>query len=255
MTIFFSPHPDDAVLSCGGIIANTVAEKEDVIVCTVMAGDPEPGLSKSELVQKVHGESALTKKLMATRRKEDVLACNQLGARIEQLDIPDAIYRHDDSGEFLYLNDTRGIDKSIYGSVAAFDLITTLEIMNTTITTVFASSGSITRAYAPLALEGHVDHVLTRMAVERWAKAAKVPVVYYEDYPYCRYLKTVPQDSVKGMYSVATPIDVAKKMASMECYQTSFSTMFGAPGEASMLEQAFLFQALCNNSETVWQEH
>jgi hypothetical protein len=41
---------------------------------------------------------------------------------------------------------------------------------------------SAQRVYAPLSIGGHVDHVLTRQAIEETAEDAQV--AYYEDYPY-----------------------------------------------------------------------
>ena len=41
--VYLSPHLDDAVLSCGGMIHRQAQAGERVVVVTVCAGDPPPG--------------------------------------------------------------------------------------------------------------------------------------------------------------------------------------------------------------------
>ena len=70
ITLFLSPHLDDAALSLGALIASLPAGEATVATCFTadVAGDDR----------------------MAARRGEDVLACSLLGADFEHLDLPDA---------------------------------------------------------------------------------------------------------------------------------------------------------------------
>ncbi len=54
MHLFLSPHPDDAVLSCGGLIHQLTQKGEPVTILTVMAGDPPDPLPDTPLVRELH---------------------------------------------------------------------------------------------------------------------------------------------------------------------------------------------------------
>ena len=86
-----SPHLDDAILSLGAAIAHTRAE---VTVVTVFAGDPdstEPaGEWDSRAGFRTEGEAA------RARRREDELACRDVGARPVWLPFGDHQYQRDD---------------------------------------------------------------------------------------------------------------------------------------------------------------
>jgi LmbE family N-acetylglucosaminyl deacetylase len=91
-----SPHLDDAVLSLGAAIAHTRGE---VTVVTVFAGDPdsaEPaGAWDSRAGFRTEGDAA------RARRREDQLACADVGARPVWLPFGDHQYPPDDEGEVI----------------------------------------------------------------------------------------------------------------------------------------------------------
>ena len=167
--IVVSPHLDDAVLSCGGQIAERCAAGERVLVVTVAAGD-EPRPPHTELAVMLHRAWKLPPPgVVAARRGEDRAACARLGAAARHLGVPEAIYVRGPGDEPLYAeiddlfvparaDDTRG--EEIQASLATLPASDTLLV--------------------PLAVGGHVDHRLTRSAAEALGR----PLVYYEDYPY-----------------------------------------------------------------------
>ncbi|NJL96195.1 MAG: hypothetical protein HC915_21930 [Anaerolineae bacterium] len=55
---FIAPHLDDAVLSCGGLIRQLVAQGVPVMVQTVMAGDPPERWPITALVAELHARWA-----------------------------------------------------------------------------------------------------------------------------------------------------------------------------------------------------
>ena len=121
---------------------------------------------------------------MIQRRQEDMAACTRISASYRHFPVPDCIYRYsreeahehhtDDSGSqpgFIYDS-----QEAIFGPLhpsegslvqeLALDLLSTLP--------------QDAEVVCPLALGNHVDHQLTRLAVEGLER----PLWYYADYPY-----------------------------------------------------------------------
>ncbi len=103
--VIFSPHPDDSVLCCAGVIERSLAEHKRVLVVNITNGDAYP-LAASRLFAKP--EKQLTPKdmirLAIVRQKEDINALNTLG-----LDTQNIIYlAYPDGGlPVLYQRDTK----------------------------------------------------------------------------------------------------------------------------------------------------
>jgi hypothetical protein len=90
--IYLSPHLDDAVLSCGGLIWRQIQSGQRVEIWTICAGDPPPG-PFSPLAQELHDRWETHLEVVATRRAEDARACQRLGVVYRHFDLPDCIYR------------------------------------------------------------------------------------------------------------------------------------------------------------------
>ncbi|MBK8430550.1 MAG: PIG-L family deacetylase [Chloroflexi bacterium] len=115
--LYLSPHLDDAVLSCGGQIAQQTAAGLPVLIVTLMAGDP-PARPLSAFAQKLHDRWQLdAATAVAARRAEDTAACDLLRADLQHWDIPDCIYRADPATGTALYND----GGAIFGSVHPAD--------------------------------------------------------------------------------------------------------------------------------------
>ena len=79
--IFISPHPDDAVYSCGGFIWEQLADGEKVEIWTLFAADP-PKDGSSAYAQELHARWKTGQNAMAVRRSEDRAACAGVGASL-----------------------------------------------------------------------------------------------------------------------------------------------------------------------------
>src|SRR6185295_1884137 len=97
--IYLSPHLDDAVFSCGGMIHRHIRAGGRVVVVTVCTGDPPPGLL-SDFAESLHERwqaqakaPAAPAEVVRQRRNEDLDALAALGAQAVHLDVPDCIYR------------------------------------------------------------------------------------------------------------------------------------------------------------------
>lgn len=86
--VVVSPHLDDAVFSCGSLIA-AVALVTQVLVVTVCAGAPE-GVEAAPL-DRAAGFGTAMEAILA-RRREDEEACGRLGADVVHLDVFDQQY-------------------------------------------------------------------------------------------------------------------------------------------------------------------
>ena len=168
--IYLSPHFDDAVLSCGGLIFEQTRQGVQAEIWTILAGDPPPG-PLSEFAQQNHALWGLTsgEQVVAMRRAEDEAAASIVGADLVTFDIPDCIYRRSPKGEFLYtetvMTSPHPADRYLPRRIAAA-LRSELREDDVLV--------------CPLSLGGHVDHRLVRHAAESLHR----PLLYYGDVPY-----------------------------------------------------------------------
>ncbi len=177
--VYLSPHPDDAVFSCGGLIARQTAAGESVVVLTVCGGDPPPG-ELSPFARELHARWGSEDSPSALRRLEDTLACGSLSAEVIQLEIPEAIYRKGPDGEALYPDET-----AIFGALheSESELVDRLrEELSLRITAEAV-------LYCPLGYGGHVDHRLTRRAAEGLDRMLR----YYAELPYAMRGEQIPE--------------------------------------------------------------
>jgi len=171
--IFLSPHLDDAALSCGGGIVRLVGAGARVKVVTVFTADQLPDAPLSALARRSHASWGIGDRPFEVRRAEDDAALRLLGAESERLGLLDAIYRRSPSGDALYadplwLPAADDAERFLPRLVAALN--------DSAVATPQA------RVFCPAGTGGHVDHVLTRWAIEQVAD--REAIVYYDEYPY-----------------------------------------------------------------------
>jgi len=169
--IYLSPHLDDAIYSCGGLIWEQTQAGQKVDIWTVCAGDPPPG-PLSPFAASLHARWKTGTHAGHVRRAEDRRAASCLGAGIRHLHLPDCIYRcHPDSGEALYPS-----EEAIFGEVNPVEA----PILSWFSTLLKNETPPETGVVCPLTLGGHVDHRLVRLAAEQAGCISR----YYADYPY-----------------------------------------------------------------------
>jgi LmbE family N-acetylglucosaminyl deacetylase len=172
--LILSPHADDAVLSCGGLMYTLAQEGQPVVVWTLMVADAPKPLPPSSLVNELHLRWETEKDPYAMRRAEDKVAVEYLGAEVVFGEWLDAIYRVDTNGRVIYPD----LD-------FLFDEIRPNEPL-------LSASLDLTRwpdlqaVYIPLAAGNHVDHQVVRQLALRWLQSApaSIGVYFYEEYPY-----------------------------------------------------------------------
>jgi LmbE family N-acetylglucosaminyl deacetylase len=178
--LYLSPHLDDAIFSCGGLMAMQDARGEPVSILTVFAGDP-PDWRISPFAAELHARWGKSGPPIAVRRAEDRLAAGRIGASIVHLDFPEAIYRKSAEDDIFYPD-----VEAIFGPIDPQDAATVEEVASA-LHTVVVEDAII---YCPLGIGGHVDHRILRQAAEMLCR----PLTYYREFPYATRGGIIPED-------------------------------------------------------------
>lgn len=222
--MLLSPHWDDAVFDCWGLLTDAAA----LAVVNVFAGTPEAGrLTRWDRITGA-GDSA---ERASERLEEDARALARAGRTAINLPLLDAEYR--EPGPPPSLQD---LDRALAGAVA-----------------------SASRVYAPAALGQNRDHRLVRWYARALARRG-MPVSLYADLPYCvvhgwphwvdgaapdrhrdvdafwrTLLADVPEleDVRAGRVTRLDDEQAAAKVAAMRLYRTQFPSLDG--GAVGML--------------------
>jgi LmbE family N-acetylglucosaminyl deacetylase len=215
--IYLSPHFDDAVLSCGGLIYEQTHQGLQVEIWTIFAGDAPAG-PLSPVAQRCQVDWGIpdVHDLLSTRREEDLAAAAILGAGITRFGLPDCIYRRSVDGDPLYPEDVfvpihpfeQGLDADIAAALA----------------TELAPQDILV---APLAIGDHVDHRLVRLAAERLAR----PLRYYADVPYVFRHPEMLLPSTQAMESDLYPVSeqgLHAWISGSAAYLTQLGILFGS---------------------------
>jgi LmbE family N-acetylglucosaminyl deacetylase len=169
--IFLSPHFDDIVLSCGGLLWELSQAGQAVEIWTICSGPPPEG-PFSAFAESLHARWKTGPQAVSARKAEDQAACAVIGARWRYLDIPDCIYRPGgNSGSHYYAT-----EESLFGELHPAEAGLVVQVAAEIRADLVAGDQIV----APMTLGGHVDHRLTRQAADRLV----MPLLYYADYPY-----------------------------------------------------------------------
>lgn len=197
--VFVSPHPDDAALSCGGLIASLRAREEPVALLTIFSGpgaldrltpyqrlalgfgrgekrQPADDADGTDLDPVADREPAgddeppTPSEVMVVRRAEDQAYARFVGASIAFVNLPDAVFR-DYRGDEQLMGPPRPDDRAPVDELrGALELLRPASL------------------YLPLSIGGHVDHRLARRAGIALLSEPASPYVgltlFYEDSPY-----------------------------------------------------------------------
>ncbi len=212
--IYISPHLDDAILSMGGLIYEQVRQGQSVEIWTAISGMPDSS-EVSQLAQEIHTAWGFqsVKDTILSRREENRLAAKIVGATDIYLDFLDSIYRRSPNGGWLYQNNT-----FVPPHTDDADLPRQM---------VMAMNKRLKpddKIVCPLAIGGHVDHVIVRQAVENLGR----DILYYADIPYLlsdpSSLKFITQNmqaskqkiSIKGLLAWVESVAAYASQISME---------------------------------------
>ncbi len=169
--IFLSPHLDDVVLSCGGLICEQIKAGDQVQVWTICAGDP-PDYELTPFARELHTRWNAENNPVSIRREEDLLACYHLGAVSIHFNYPDCIYRR-------FPGTIEPVIKNEDDLFRIFDCREE-SLVRHLHQELKESVPESAQFVLPLTIGNHVDHQLTRLAGEGISSR----IYYYADYPY-----------------------------------------------------------------------
>ena len=176
--LFLSPHYDDAIYSCGGTIYDLSQQGYEVEIWTLMAGIPSLPLPDTPVLKDNHQRWQAGDNPVMTRREEDRIASQIVGAKTRYFDILDCIYRlANDSA--LYATE-ESLWKNIHPDDPAPQQLEALSVED--VNTLFVPSG----------VGEHVDHLIVRNYGWQLAQNRSFPVQFYVEYPYLRNKDAIP---------------------------------------------------------------
>jgi LmbE family N-acetylglucosaminyl deacetylase len=229
--IVLSPHLDDAVLSCGALM-NHVSADIPVTVATFFTegGTPPYTLSARSYLRQTGTHDA--NRLYLARRAEDQAVLEGAAISYFHAGLTDALFRRRTRPLLNWLPWTGGLVPElshIYptyrlhitrGRVSPHDAGTLRRILDMIDHLSLKSSSFL---LAPLAVGGHVDHILVRTAGELSRKR----VGYYSDFPYNTRYEPDPFFVRRNALVQATwSHNLADKPALIRGYRTQVDSLF-----------------------------
>ena len=169
--IYLSPHFDDVVLSCGGLVWEQVQAGNAVHIWTICGGAPEPSQPFSAFAEALHQRWGTGPSAVAARREEDIASCKVVGAKHRHLPVFDCIYRTGADGQPLYAS-----EEALNGPLHPDEMARAAQISRLEAVRLPGAA----QVVCPLSLGNHVDHQLVRRAAEQLGRK----LWYYADYPY-----------------------------------------------------------------------
>ena len=228
--IYLSPHFDDVALSLGGLLWEQSQAGERVSVWTLCGGYPPTG-GFSAFAEGLHARWGTGPEAITTRREEDRVSCERMGAAHLHFEIPDCIYRRSpQTGEFLYAS-----EEALWVPVHPDEAPLVEEICRQ----MRARLPEGAQVVCPLTLGNHVDHRLTRAAAEKLG----IPLKYYADYP---YVLDVESPWAPANFEIArhalSPAALTAWEAAIAAHQSQISTFWPSLAEMRAAIRAFYDQ-------------
>lgn len=250
--VYLSPHLDDAVLSCGGLIHRQARAGQPPLVVTLFSGQPGTDAQLSAFAQSQHARWGSPEDVMALRWAEDRAALALLGADYLRLNYLDCIYRgrdHSDQPDWYYAS-----EEALFGPVHSAEQGLPDELA--TVLSEFIPPGKNVTLYAPLTVGNHVDHQLTSAAA-LIMRAQGWSLRFYEDYPYVETEGTLAAAlAARGAdywQPVVTPLDednLAAKVEAIACYESQLGVLFGGAEAMATRVRGYVARA---GGERLWE--
>lgn len=239
---FFSPHLDDAVLSCGSLLSY-LSGKTPVTVVTVFtkASEKPYTFSAKRFLKKCNENDA--ELLFKKRKSEDTLAMNTLRISSIHCGMVDGTWRKKSSlskvrkkvgkifPELLYRYPTFFHVSS--GKLSGDDLVFSKEL-RASLKKYIPKNAVI---FAPLGIGNHIDHVLVRKVFSGFPN-----IIYWSDFPY-NVTKKPDEAFVRNyrlkMFSFKSD---KSKLDLIKCYASQIPSLF-PNGKIAEKEEAYYIPA------------
>lgn len=254
--VVLSPHLDDAVLSCGGLLIYACSRTPVTVVTLFTAANSPPyTLSARRYLGQVGLADA--EAVYRHRRTEDRAALEPMGVSCVHAGLTEALFRR------LPHMGWRSMWSLLVPELAHIYPVYRLHITSGRIAP--ADAGTLKDArdivermirpgpalvLAPLGVGGHVDHVLTRTAAE----SSEARVVYYSDFPYNQRHR--PDDAFirrNGLVETQWSQLIEAKADLIRAYRTQVPALF--PGDGiPVVPEVFFFPDGSDNPREGWNK-
>jgi LmbE family N-acetylglucosaminyl deacetylase len=226
--VVLSPHIDDAVLSCTGLLCalDKVAPR---LVVTLYCGNPEPTNSRAEGARgrprKRRGHAA-----PSVRRREDLAVMRYLGCAWVHLGFPEAIYRRSPTtGRLVYRHPRQKWTRPNVADTAH------MEELFLVLRRLTADMGP-RLLVSPLGVGHHVDHRICALTALRLA-GGQTRVLFYEDFPYVAGggvggadddpLRALSRLGLEPRRRYVVPANTNRQVKALSLYASQIEPLFG----------------------------
>ena len=243
--VVLSPHLDDAVLSCGALMSHA-RTRIPVTVATLFteAGVPPYTLSARSYLRQTGAHDA--ERLYRARRAEDRAVLDGAAINCVHAGLTEALFRRRARPRLRWFPRAGRLLPELChvyptyrlhicaGRISQHDAAALRCVLDAID---HLSPTSATLLLAPLAVGGHVDHVLVRTAAELSRKR----VAYYSDFPYNMRQSADPSFIQRNaLVQVTWERGLAAKPALIRAYRTQARALF--PGdELPVVPEVYLF--------------
>jgi LmbE family N-acetylglucosaminyl deacetylase len=237
--IYISPHLDDAIFSAGGLIYEQTQIGTLVEIWTIMSGFPGH-VELSPFAKRIHQKwgTNSSHETIQIRRIENENAANIVGAKNRYLDFIDSLYRLGQNKQPLYTNSFSPLHKED----SDFPHKIASEISK------FLLPGDI--LICPLALGGHIDHVIVREAIKLLGLSPfyMPDIPYLLDNPYALWKNTFGMK--KSIHSISE-IGLNYWLKAIRAYETQIKVEFET---VELMEKRIIAYFAKNKGIQLWKK-
>ncbi len=193
--IILSPHCDDAALSIGGSLSRFCRDDRRVTILTCFSLSRYTRFSSAGSVEEISELRKSEDRAMVSRVRSQ-------GLGLEYLEFRDAPLRCGRTSKNLF-------DGRILPNEEGL-----LELLTRRLQDHVSPTSTV---FAPLGIGSHIDHLLSRMAIDRLASTVR-KIVYYEDQPYAALQPGAGTALCEGLTPRLIPINPRDKFFLLDAY-------------------------------------
>ncbi len=218
--IVLSPHPDDGILSCGGLLRWALSQQRLAALLTIFDGNAPSSVSS---FAKKYFPYSSSQNIMRLRRAEDRVAAACLGVAQSSLLLPEAIFRNDLDGKPLYRKESDLFDAAAIETEA--DLIQAIKPMVVN----FLQTKIQPLILSPKGIGNHVDHQICR-EIGLYLLSKGYTVWFYEDMPYAlaEASKRGDEPGWETILINSSLIEFSQKIEACAYYRSQIQPLFGS---------------------------
>lgn len=229
--LVLSPHCDDAVFSCGELLAGLASAGTAVDVVSVCVKGPRRNQRPTQFAMALLRSAGLSAAVASSvRLAEDKLALSIIGANARRLDIQDAIFRTDCRGRAFYPT-----QRSLT-YLAPNDFARQTSRLARILAREPALKDPDAWVLAPSAIGLHADHSLVARTIWSMRRRIVARMIFYSDFPYAL---VEPKRPSGGASFAVSAHSVSQKIAGALAYRSQVRMIWGAEAQLRRLFAEF----------------